>query len=354
MGTSIGSLFRKYCTDQKQNLSFVYGSLFGLSAGVLLFVSSRWNRKLSAVINIADLYFSALKIFGPKLIAHDSDTINAKRKAQLNLPIGPRIPVHNKINIVIESVAGHKIPINIYRPIDCKPNCPIIVYLHGGGFVVGNAEMYEPITTRIADETKSIVAAIDYRKAPEFKFPCGPHDCIEATRWLYENCNTFGADPDKLVVLGDSAGGNLTIIVTCELYHIVKLSIPIYPVVFFGTLSESKLEYADAPILTYKALEWYNLRYFSSRSDLMHPFANPLVRNLTNLPRTHVITAECDVLVDEGKAYVAALQQANVNVTHKMYMNTVHGFFGAILLTHGTEALLDTCRLITSQFEQIL
>lgn len=314
----------------------------------------RWNSRLSAIINLADIYFST-KPSRFHLKDGDVAAINAMRRRHTDIPIGPTVPVARIQHIAAPAADGYQIPLSVYTPEDVPDNCPIVIYIHGGGFVVGNAEYYEPITTYMANATKSIVVSIDYRKAPENKFPCGVHDCLSAVRWIHQNASALGGDKHRMAVLGDSAGGNLAIIVSIELWDLVTMAVPIYPVISFGMFSESKLRNANAPILKALSVEWFNLRYFRSVADLFDPMANPLVRppeELSRVPYTHVITAEFDVLLDEGAEYARRLREVSRNrVTYTHYENTVHGFFGAELLTHGQAALKDVCDLMNGHFD---
>lgn len=333
----------------------------GVSLTTLLFIWPKWHKKLSIYMNVMFLALNGLEfLFGTDRISlKDSNSVEIEvlRKEHSSLPIGFRKDVKSIELVEISSTVGHKIQIQVITPHNVREMGPIIVYIHGGGFVVGNPVMYEPITTRIANETRSVVVSLDYRKAPESKFPDGPLDCIEATQWVYYNAHKLGGgsgcDNSKLVVLGDSAGGNLAAIVTQELKNMISLSIPIYPVVSFGVMSASKVENAMAPILTATVMDWYSLRYFNSANEQRHPLANPLVRDLSGTPRTHIITADCDVLRDEGVALYQALFRAGVEVSYKNYLNTVHGFFGAVLLPHGTEALTDVIGLIAAHFRLV-
>lgn len=350
---NISSYFLSLNQNNFNNFNFFHGIFFGINLTLFLSFLFKYNFKLSFIINITEIILPLLlpQTSINKINENDYDKINIKREKHLKLPIGYKKEIQKKWVVNINTSDLSTISIYFYKPLNCKENCPIIIWIHGGGFVVGNAEMYEPITTTLANETGCIVAAIDYRKAPENKFPRPVLDCIEATQWIYDHAHEYNANNSKITVLGDSAGGNLTIIVTCELKNLIKLSIPIYPVVSFGLLSESKVRHYDAPMLKSLSMDWYNLRYFKNRKDLFDNLATPLYRtDLYLLPRTHVITADFDPLVDEGIEYVILLKKHGVNVTHKNYLNTVHGFFGAELLTHGTEALLETCELIKNHF----
>lgn len=140
----------------------------------------------------------------------------------------------------------------------------------------------------------------------------------------------------------------------CELPDVVKISVCVYPVITFGASSQSKVENYSAPILPSVLMDWFSARFFTGAEDLRDPMVCPLQRpkeELARVPRTHVITAQFDVLRDEGLAYVAALRAAGArNITHKNYLNTVHGFFGVAAMTHGSQALVDTARVISEHF----
>jgi acetyl esterase len=340
-------------TGQRSVVPLIIGYCAGAASIALYMVYQRWNPRLSALINIADIYFS-LKPSRYHLTDSNVEEINQLRKKHVEIPIGPIIPMRSTQHIGIPGPDGNVIPITIHTPPHVSEKCPVVVYLHGGGFVVGNSAFYDPVTTFVANATNSIVFSVDYRKAPENKFPCGINDCLAAVRWVHAHATDMNCDAGRIAVMGDSAGGNLAIIVSIELWDIVFMVVPIYPVITFGMFSESKVRNADAPILKALSLDWYNLRYFRSAADLMDSMANPLMRStkeLARVPYTHVITAEFDVLLDDGIEYVRRLQQCGAeNVSYKNYENTVHGFFGAALLTHGPEALQDVCDLFNAHF----
>jgi acetyl esterase len=292
-------------------------------------------------------------IITPMHKIHESDLskINRLRFIYSSLALGPSRQVKHQEIIEIQSKKGHKIPVHIYIPHNCLVNGPVIIHFHGGGFVLGDPKMYEYTTTQIADRTGCIVLSVDYRRSPEYKFPCAQEDCIEATQWIYDNIDhMYCADRNKLVLIGDSAGGNLTAIVTAELRHIVKLSIPIYPIITYGVASHSYLENSRAPILNSEYMNWFTLRHFSSYTQTLHPLACPLSQSsLIGVPRTHIITAVYDPLRDEGVLYVKALQEAGVDVTHKQYTDA-HGFFANQICSFGEIALQDVCDLIADVF----
>ena len=264
------------------NSQILFGFFLGLSFSFVYKMASVWNRKLSFIINLSDHFLPLL--FPQESITtiteKDLEKINYKRLKHSQLPIGQNVKIEKKWKIEIKSTNtfknkykneedeeenednDHKIPIYFYQPLNYQSNSPLIIWIHGGGFVVGNAEMYEPITTKIANETGCIVAVIDYCKAPENKFPKPIFDCLEGIKWLYDHVEEYNINKSKITVLGDSAGGNLTIIATCEFSNIIQLSIPIYPTISFGILNASKVRNYNSPMLKGQSMDWYNLQYF--------------------------------------------------------------------------------------------
>jgi acetyl esterase len=312
----------------------VTGSIVATLLGMIVSVYPLWNSKLSFllnIINVVDLKFGLGMSMLSRLRESDISGINKFRRLQLLAPLGPLRQMESSKIINVVSKHGHIIPVHVHTPLSHKKGSPLVIFIHGGGFVVGSPVFYESICTCIAKETGSVVIGIDYRKAPENKFPAAPLDCIEATQWIVQSAaSEFDCDPNKICVLGDSAGGNLTAIVARELHESVSLSIPIYPVVFHGVLSQSWLDSANCPVLSSFTMDWFSLRYFEHRDQIFHPLAYPLAGPIEKLPRTHVITAECDVLRDEGLEYADVIREAGVDVTYKQYDNTCHGFFGAV------------------------
>lgn len=348
------NLFHNFNSFNNLN-SFSFFFSFTLIFSSLKFIFFYWNNNLSFLLNIINIIDIKTGLLLSKLCYLNENNlylINKYRKEQLLLPLGPIRKIAQIIKEDIQSKNGHKIPIQIFIPFNYKNNNPIIIYYHGGGFVIGSVEFYKPVLTSLSQYTGCIVIGIDYRKAPEYKFPAAPEDCIEATKWIIQNGSKYGGNVQKICILGDSAGGNLTAIVARELSNHISLSIPIYPVITFGVYSKSKYENAFQPILSARLMDWFTLRYFNSRYEMSSQLANAYYGNLTTLPRTHVITAEYDVLRDEGIEYYETLKSIGVNVTHKHYNNTVHGFFGAeYLVTHGKQSVIDVANLIKEHFQ---
>ena len=344
-------------TQCRQWMKFVMGYFVGISSAAIFHLYRRWDFRLSVTLNLIDIMLS-MRPSRLHLRDHHAEELNEYRKKYTENSLGPVTPVKSIQNIEISSLGGYKIPLIVYSPETTIGKVPILVYLHGGGFVLGNAKYYEPITTYLAKNTSSIVVAVDYRKAPEHKFPSGVEDCLSAIRWVHSHADEFNADASRMAVLGDSAGGNLAIIASIELRDILSMAVPIYPVVTFGMHSDSKVTHANAPILKSVAMDWFSVRYFRGFNDYLHKLANPLVRSneeLSKVPYTHVITAEIDPLVDEGIEYVKRLREAGAHkVSYANYNDTVHGFFGVEIVTHGRAAIDDVCKLINEHFALII
>jgi acetyl esterase/lipase len=189
---------------------FVSGMATASLLGLVFTSYPYWNPRLSVILNLVNILDIRLGLLFSKLTyvkEDDLDGINHSRRMQLLLPIGPTRPVKSITSDTVLSSHGHQIPLHIYTPYNHKEGSPILIYLHGGGFVIGSVKFYETVLTSLALYTGCIVIGIDYRKAPEHKFPAAPEDCLEATRWIIRNGKKYKGDPTKICVLGDSAGG---------------------------------------------------------------------------------------------------------------------------------------------------
>lgn len=240
-----------------------------------------WNFRLSPLINIINLIDNVLSVLvTPLHMIRESDTakINKERLIYASLPLGFRAKLQSTKDITISTPEGHSLPARVYTPLTVKPNSPIIVFFHGGGYVIGDVPMYEFVTTNLASKTSYIVISIEYRRAPEHKFPAAHLDAIAATEWVHYHAHEFGGDASKIAVAGDSAGGNLAAIVAAELPHVVKFQSLIYPGITFAVFSDSAASNAYAPVLPLARVSWFSRRYFRGVEDLLHPLACPRAR----------------------------------------------------------------------------
>ncbi len=220
------------------------------------------------------------------------------------------------------------IRVRVYRPQADRP-LPAIVYFHGGGWVVGTIESHDPLTRAVAARTPAVVVSVDYRLAPEHPFPAAADDALTATRWVAEHAAELGADAQRLVVAGDSAGGNLAAVVALRARDEglpLALQVLIYPVTDADLDSSGYLRLGEGLNLTRAKMEWYWARYLDG-ADGGHPHASPLrATDLAGVAPALVQTAEHDPLADEGAAYARRLREAGVPVTLTQYDGQIHGF----------------------------
>jgi acetyl esterase len=226
---------------------------------------------------------------------------------------------------------GHQVPVRSYRPGTRGP-WPVIVFFHGGGWVMGTTRGYDPLCGFLADAVDALVVSVDYRLAPEFVAPQGVWDCVDAVRWLGAEAGSLGGDPGRLAVCGDSAGGNLAAVLALvlrdeggpRLAHQALL----YPGVDATMSFPSVAELADAPMLTRREIVAYLHRYLDgSGLDPKDPLVSPLwADDLSGLPPALVQTADLDPLRDEAEAYAARLADAGVAVRATNYLGAPHGF----------------------------
>jgi acetyl esterase len=223
------------------------------------------------------------------------------------------------------------IPVRVYRPAGDGPK-PVIVYFHGGGWVIGSIEVADKPCRTLANVVDAVVVSVEYRMAPEDRYPAAPEDCYAATAWVAEHAADLGADPARLVVAGDSAGGNLAAAVTLMSRErngpAIAHQLLIYPAVDAGGEYVSRVENGEGYLLTKNAMDWFYGLYLPGPGTVEEPYASPLrAPDHTGLPSATVITAGFDPLRDEGRAYVDALTAAGVPVTHLENPTMIHGFW---------------------------
>nr|WP_305882598.1 alpha/beta hydrolase [Haloplanus ruber] len=208
---------------------------------------------------------------------------------------------------------------------------PVFVYFHGGGWVRGDLDTHDGLCRLLAEAADCVVVSVDYRRAPEHRFPAAVHDAYAATAWAADHAAIVGGDPDRVAVGGDSAGGNLAAAVTLlarerggpELAHQVLL----YPVTDYAFDTASYDENAAGYLLSRASMRWYWERYLGDDIDGANPYASPLrATDLSGVPSATVITAGYDPLRDEGAEYADRLREAGVSVTHENYPGMVHVF----------------------------
>jgi acetyl esterase len=204
------------------------------------------------------------------------------------------------------------------------------VFFHGGGWVIGDLETHDRLARRIARDAGCLVVAVHYRRAPEHRYPAAADDAYAATAWVAEHAAELGADPARLAVVGDSAGGNLAAVVAQMARDRggppIAFQLLVYPVIDHSFETDSYRDNAEGWMLTAKHMRWYWDQYLGPDGDGTDPYASPLRGDLAGLPPAHVVTAEYDPLRDEGDAYADALRAAGVDVTLQCADGMWHGF----------------------------
>jgi acetyl esterase len=234
---------------------------------------------------------------------------------------------------------GGEIPVRVYRP-EADGPLPVVVYFHGGGWVIGDIASHDTVCHRLAHGVPAVVVNVDYRRAPEARFPAAVDDCAAATAWVSAHAADLGADPTRLAVAGDSAGGNLAAVVALRARDhggpSIAFQLLIYPGTDLTRSLPSHVENGEGYLLTTGAMTWF-LGHYLDEADYKDPDASPLFADdLSGLPPALVVTAEFDPLRDEGEAYAERLRQAGVDAVTSRYDGQIHGFYGLDSLFEGS------------------
>jgi acetyl esterase len=243
-----------------------------------------------------------------------------------------------------------QIPVRVYRP-TLAEHMPALVYFHGGGLVICNLDTHDRACRMLANASGCVVISVDYRLAPEHKFPTAAEDAYAATRYVAEHPGEFGIDPGRIAVGGDSAGGNLATVVALMARDrggpSLKFQLLIYPMTDYEDDSPSMRQYDQNHFLTREVMTWFADSYVAP-ADRRAPYASPLrAADHSGLPPALVITAECDPLRDQGEAYAEKLRRAGVAVTLKRYDGMIHPFVSlAGIVDDGRTALQESAAAV--------
>jgi acetyl esterase len=232
-------------------------------------------------------------------------------------------------DVTIPGPAG-PLPARVYDATSGGAPRPALTYFHGGGWVQGDLETHHGLCARLAQRAGIMVVAIDYRLAPEHKFPAAVDDCLAAYRWLRAHGREVGADPARVGVGGDSAGGNLSAVVSqvakAEGLPVPTCQVLIYPATDFTLDTPSHRELEDGHIIPRDRILWYSQQYLRGDADKSDLRASPIRGDLRGQPPALVVTAGFDPLRDEGHAYAEALRKAGVDVVYREYPGQIHAF----------------------------
>ena len=268
------------------------------------------------------------------------------QEARANGKARPRAPGPEVAKVEDRSIPGPdgEVPVRIYTPEGSGP-FPALVWFHGGGWVVGDLDTADGAARHLTVGSGFVVVSVDYRLAPETKFPGPAEDCYSATQWVVHNAASINADAGKIAVGGDSAGGNLAAAVSLMARDrggpSVGFQLLVYPVTDRDFSTPSYSHNGNDYQLTRDGMVWFWDHYLQNDADAANPYAAPMrAQDLTGLPPALVITAEYDPLRDEGEAYAHKLEAAGVATTCTRYDGMIHGFFGmAAAVDKGKQAI---------------
>lgn len=246
----------------------------------------------------------------------------------------PEAPVGGVADREIPGPGGTALPVRIYTPLDREAGAlPVLAFFHGGGFVIGDLDSHDATCRSLANAARCAVVSVDYRLAPEAKFPAAAEDCFAATCWIAENAASLGVDAGRIAVGGDSAGGNLAAVTALlardrggpRLAH----QLLVYPVIDCAFDTRSYLENAEGYFLTREMMRWFWHHYLEKPEQAADPYASPIrASTLSGVAPATVITAEYDPLRDEGEAYASRLAADGVRASLTRYGGMIHGFLG--------------------------
>jgi acetyl esterase len=259
------------------------------------------------------------------------------------------VPVPPEIGAVRDVVTDGAIPLRVYRPagVPDSTRLPAVVFFHGGGWVIGEVETYDVLCRQLTAATGASVISVDYRLAPEHKFPAAAEDAWAATRWIAGHAAELGLDATRLAVAGDSAGGNLAAVVALMARDAggpaIGLQVLIYPVTDVMRETRTYADFADGYLLTRASMRWFIAHYLRSKDDARDWRVSPVrAASLAGVAPAVVITAGFDPLRDEGEMYANRLRDAGVRVDYVCFGGMVHGFIasGKLLDTAGQAVAL--------------
>jgi acetyl esterase len=284
-----------------------------------------------------------------------SPTDARKQMLELAPPVQPNLSVEKVVDRSIPGPDGD-IPIRLYYPASDAP-LPTLVYFHGGGWVIGDLDTHHGFCHALAKTSGCLVVAVDYRLAPEHRYPAAVEDAYAATKWVAENSARIQADPDRFAVCGDSAGGHLAAVVSLMARDLkgprIDLQILIYPITDCSFDTPSYDENQEGYMLTRDLMKWFWNHFIENEGQADDPYVSPLrAENLSDLPPALIITAEYDPLRDEGESYGKRLQQAGVKATISRYPGMIHAFIRMTArLDKAKEALDEVAGMLRRVFK---
>ena len=247
----------------------------------------------------------------------------------------------------IPSPHGHAIPARLYSAVANPGPGPVLAFYHGGGWVIGDLETHDPLCAEVSRVLGITVVSIDYRLAPEHRFPAATEDCLSATEWLAHSPREIGHPVTGLIPAGDSAGGNLAAVVSQQLHG--KVAVPIlaqwliYPGVDMAAQGGSMDEFAEGFLLTREGMGWFTEHYMGGTADFGHAYASPFAYDVAGQPAAMVFTCGLDPLRDQGRAYAAKLVGQGVRTVFREAAGQIHGCMNLRAAIPSAQADLHGC-----------
>ncbi|WP_026998472.1 alpha/beta hydrolase [Eisenibacter elegans] len=301
------------------------------------------------------LWATALRPVPPmhKVSVEKFRNYNRKSLEQLDKLVQyPPMEMHRVEDVSIPTADGTPIKARLYTPVKSVEPLPLMLFFHGGGYVIGSVESHDKQCRRLAAKAGCLVLSVDYRLAPEYRFPTAPEDCYAALCWAYEHIAAYGGDPQRLATCGDSAGGNLATVVAMMSRDrkgpTICQQVLIYPVTDATMSFPSIKTNAKGYLLSQEMMEWFLNHYRDPKTDLKDPYLSPYwASDHSQLPPAYIATAGYDPLHDEGEAYAQKLRDAGVPVQYRSFKNMVHVFFQL-------PKLLKECRELEDDIAKVL
>jgi acetyl esterase len=280
------------------------------------------------------------------------ETLSAPEARELFLAarevLAPDPPPVAEIRELSAPVPTGPVPLRLYRGATTirSENLPALVYFHGGGWVIGNLDTHDSLCRHLANAASCIVVSVDYRLAPEHKFPAAVEDCVAATTWVTKEAAALGINRERLAVGGDSAGGNLAAVVSLVARDRgsprLRCQVLLYPAVECGMSHPSHDRFAEGFLLTQPTMKWFYEHYLRGPADVADWRASPLrAADLSGVAPALVLTAGNDLLSDEGEAYARRLQHAGVPVELRHFPDQIHGFLTMGKIAQVAQPALD-------------
>jgi acetyl esterase len=272
----------------------------------------------------ARVFLASLDALGwPRM--HERTPAQARRDYQLLANVTSGWQPVARVRDAVAHDADRRVRVRVYTPLRGRAPRPLLVYFHGGGFVVGDLETVDGLCRGLANEAGAVVVSVDYRRAPEHPVPAAQDDALAATRWALRQARRLGADPARVAVGGDSAGGTLAAIVAQQLRGEIGLQVLLYPATDF-TFAQTDRDPLLARLPTWETVDWFD-RHAMAVADRRDPRISPaLMEDLADVPRALIVTAAVDSFAGDARRYAERLRAAGVDVTVADFDGQLHGF----------------------------